>query len=171
MKNKHIEIFVEYLDLLSCAIEKIETHFNGDDSILEARLIEDMFPLYVQAEIAASFALRSCCPIAGVEVVSFAKLKKSFSSLKAQLRETVEYLKSLDSVENNLEVVVKDMAGPAPVSMNAREFLVRFAYPNFYFHFSMVYAIARSRGVKLTKGDFDGIHRYPPGFSFEGGGT
>lgn len=171
MKNKHIEIFVEYLDLLSSAIEKIEAHFKGDERILEVRLIEDMFPLYVQAEIVASFALRSCCPIAGVEVVSFAKLKKSFSSLKAQLQETVEYLKSLDSAENNLEVVVKDMAGPAPVSMSAGDFLVRFAYPNFYFHLSMVYAIARSRGVKLTKGDFDGLHQYPPGFSFEGGGT
>ncbi len=171
MKNKHIEIFVGYIDLLSTTVEKIEAHFGGDESILEARLIEDMFPLYVQAEIVASFALRSCCPIAGVEVVSFAKLEKSFSNLKAQLQDTVEYLNSLDSVENNLEVVIKDMAGPAPVSMNAGDFLVRFAYPNFYFHLSMVYAIARFKGVKLTKGDFDGLHQYPPGFSFEGGST
>lgn len=169
MKNTHIEIFVEYLDLLFKAIEKIEAHSKGDESILEARLIEDMFPLYVQAEIVASFALRSCCPIAGVEVVSFAKTKRSFSSLKAQMAETTKYLKSLDSAENNLEVVINDMAGPAPVSMKADDFLVRFAYPNFYFHLSMVYAIARSRGVKLTKGDFDGLHQYPPGFSFEGG--
>ncbi len=168
MKNKHIEIFVGYIDLLSTTIEKIEAHFGGDESILQARLIEDMFPLYVQAEIAASFALRSCCPIAGVEVVSFTKPEKTFSNLKAQLRDTVEYLNSLDALENNLEVVIKDMAGPAPISMNAGDFLVRFAYPNFYFHLSMVYAIARFKGVKLTKGDFDGLHQYPPGFSFEG---
>lgn len=168
MKNKHIEIFVGYIDLLLATIKKIEAHFGGDASILKARLIEDMFPLYVQAEIAASFALRSCCPIAGVEVVSFTKSEKTFSNLKAQLRDTVEYLNSLDSLENNLEVVIKDMAGPASVSMNAGDFLVRFAYPNFYFHLSMVYAIARFKGVKLTKGDFDGLHQYPPGFSFEG---
>ena len=167
MKNKHIEIFVEYLKLLSSTIEKIESHFEGDNRILEARLIEDMFPLRVQAEIVAGFALRSCCPIAGVEVVSFANLDKSFSGLKAQLQETVEYLKSLDLAENNLEVEVKDMAGPAPVSMSAGDYLVRFAYPNFYFHLSMIYAIARSRGVKLSKGDFDGLHQYAPGFSFD----
>lgn len=171
VKNKHIEIFVGYIDLLSTTLEKIEEHFGGDESILEARLIEDMFPLYVQAEIVASFALRSCCPIAGVEVVSFAKFERSFSNLKAQLQDTVEYLNRLDSAENNLEIVINDMAGPAPVSMNAWDFLVRFAYPNFYFHLSMVYAIARFKGVKLTKGDFDGLHQYPPGFSFEGGDT
>lgn len=171
VKNKHIEIFVEYLGLLSGIIEKIESHSQGDNSILEARLIEDMFPLYIQAEIVASFALRSCCPIAGVEVVSFANPEKSFSSLKAQLQDTVDFIKRLDSAENNLEVVIEDMAGPALVSMNADEFLIRFAYPNFYFHLSMVYAIARSKGVKLTKGDFDGLHQYSPGFSFEGGGT
>lgn len=106
-----------------------------------------------------------------MEVVSFTKSEKTFSNLKAQLRDTVEYLNSLDALENSLEVVIKDMAGPASVSMNAGDFLVRFAYPNFYFHLSMVYAIARFKGVKLTKGDFDGLHQYPPGFSFEGGGT
>jgi hypothetical protein len=31
----------------------------------------------------------------------------------------------------------------------------------------MVYAIARVSGIPLTKGDFDGIHTYPTGFSFE----
>jgi hypothetical protein len=30
----------------------------------------------------------------------------------------------------------------------------------------MAYAIARAAGVPLSKGDFDGYHQYPDGFSF-----
>jgi len=77
----------------------------------------------------------------------------------------------LDDKQSNLDAVIEDMAGPVPISMKAEDFLMRFAYPNFYFHLGMVYAIARSRGVPLTKGDFDGLHQYPPGFSFERGGA
>ncbi|WP_196159491.1 DUF1993 domain-containing protein [Reinekea sp. G2M2-21] len=171
MKNKHIEIFVQYLRLLSNLLEKIEEHFGGDESILHGRLSPDMFPLYVQVEIVASFALRSCSPIAGVEVNSYSREVKSFANLRAQLEDTLNYVASLDEKENNLEVEIEDIAGPAPISMKAEDFLVRFAYPNFYFHFGMVYAIARFRGVPLTKGAFDGLHQYPPGFSLEGSNT
>ena len=170
MKNKHIEIYVEYLERLVRLLNKVETHFEGDEAVLDARLIDDMFPLAVQAEIVADFALRSCCPIAGVEVVSFSKEEKSFENLITQISETIEHVKKLDALENNLNVEIQDKAGPAPVSLVADEFLLRFAYPNFYFHLSMVYAIARANGVPLTKGDFDGVHQYPPGFSFEAGG-
>ncbi len=171
MKNKHIEIFVEYLRLLSNLLEKLETHVGGDESILHERLSHDMFPLCVQVEIVASFAIRSCCPIAGVNVKTYSRDAKSFANLRAQLQDTLNYVASLDQKENNLGVVIEDMAGPAPISMKAEDFLMRFAYPNFYFHLSMVYAIARSRGVPLTKGDFDGLHRYPLGFSFERSGN
>lgn len=37
---------------------------------------------------------------------------------------------------------------------------------NFFFHYSMVYAIARQAGVPVGKADFDGYHLYPHGFSF-----
>ncbi|RYZ82132.1 MAG: DUF1993 domain-containing protein [Moraxellaceae bacterium] len=168
MKNKHIEIFVEYLGLLVQLIDKVEHASNGNEEILRARLAPDMFPFAVQAEIVASFALRSCCPIAGVEVVSFSQPKKSFAALRSQLYETIEHIVSLDNLDNDLSVMIEDKAGPVPVVLEAEEFLVRFSYPNFYFHLSMVYAIARSKGIPLTKGDFDGIHQYPPGFSFEG---
>lgn len=171
MKNKHIEIFVEYLQLLVRLINKVELASNGNEEILHARLAPDMFPFVVQAEIVASFALRSCCPIAGVEVVSFSQPKKSFAALKSQLHQTIEHIESLDNLDNDLSVMITDKAGPVPVVLKAEEFLVRFSYPNFYFHLSMVYAIARAKGIPLTKGDFDGIHQYPPGFSFEASST
>jgi hypothetical protein len=41
-----------------------------------------------------------------------------------------------------------------------------YAVPNFLFHYSMVYAIARQAGGPVGKSEFDGYHRYPPGFTF-----
>ena len=41
-----------------------------------------------------------------------------------------------------------------------------YALPNFFFHYSMVYAIARQAGVEIGKSDFDGYHDYPVGFTF-----
>jgi hypothetical protein len=40
--------------------------------------------------------------------------------------------------------------------------------PNFFFHYAMVYAIARQAGVPVGKADFDGYHDYPPQFAFAG---
>nr|WP_267874749.1 DUF1993 family protein [Telluria antibiotica] len=40
------------------------------------------------------------------------------------------------------------------------------AVPNFFFHYSMVYAIARQAAVPVGKSEFDGYHRYPSGFTF-----
>jgi hypothetical protein len=51
--------------------------------------------------------------------------------------------------------------------MPASEYVSSFVLPNFFFHISMVYAIAKNNGVSVSKGDFDGIHQYPKGFSWE----
>lgn len=167
MDNKHIETFAKFLDNLLSILDKIETHVQGSSEVLHSRLYGDMFPLATQVEITASFALRSCCPIAGVPVVSFASEEKSFTNLKAQLRKTIEYIEALDSETNHPNSIVSDQAGLVSVTLPATEFLSQFAFPNFYFHLSMVYAIARANSVVLSKGDFDGLHQYPVGFTFE----
>jgi len=168
LNNYHIKVFVNHLELLSKFLTKIEVHVNSDPSILKARLIDGMLPLFAQVEIAASFSLRTSCPIASVGVVSFSQENKSFLGLQAQLRETVDYLVKLDDVPSDLSGCdITDMAGPVEVKLPAFDFINNFAFPNFFFHLSMVYAIARASGMPATKGDFDGIHKYPTGFSFE----
>jgi len=44
--------------------------------------------------------------------------------------------------------------------------VLSYAMPNFFFHLCMAYALLRAQGVPLGKPDFDGWHRYAPGFSF-----
>lgn len=168
MNNLHIKVFVTYLNQLSGLLYKLEKHVHGDPQILETRLTPDMFPLMTQVEIAASFALRTCCPIAQTEVVSFKNQINTFSGIQALLKNTVEYLIKLDVQKYDLsERNISDMAGPAKVTLPTLEFLHAFAMPNFFFHISMVYAITKANGISVTKGDYDGFHTYPVGFSFE----
>lgn len=163
----YLNTFITYLENLQRIVDKIERHFDGDPSVLQARLADDMFPLVTQMEIAIGFTLRSCCPLAGKEVISFVSEEKSYTSIKTQITKTLHYLRSIELLDNSENLVLEDMAGPAKVSLPAHQFLLTFALPNFFFHLGMVYSIARTNGVALTKGDFDGLHQYPPGFSFE----
>jgi hypothetical protein len=61
---------------------------------------------------------------------------------------------------------VHTTAGFAELNLPAWEYFQMYAVPNFFFHYSMVYAIARQGGVPIGKSEFDGYHRYPAGFAF-----
>jgi len=62
--------------------------------------------------------------------------------------------------------LIKERAGFADLELVEPHFIHHYGLPNFFFHLSMVYAIARQQGVVLSKADFDGFHDYPNGFSF-----
>ena len=92
----------------------------------------------------------------------------SFATLKQGIAETIDYLKAIPSIEFDrpADEILREQAGFAEVALVREKFLQQYALPNFYFHLSMAYAIARSHKIPLSKGDFDGHHKYPEGFSF-----
>ena len=143
---------------------------DGDGaSLLDARLHEDMLPFAQHVRATANFALRGCCPLAGVPVVSFNGDEISFAGLQWQIVETMRFIADIPPSQFNgpADRICRDRAGFADLALPADEYLNLYILPNFYFHLSMVYAIARSRGVAIGKGDFDGYHVYAPGFSWE----
>jgi hypothetical protein len=161
-------VFRQYLLQLTKLIDKIEDAEQGDSTILDARLSADMLPLIAHVRIAANLSLRACCPLAGEDTLSLENNIKSFIGIRKQLSATSDHLaKQVDLGITDTDNIIQDKAGLVDISLPAFEYLHCFAFPNFYFHISMVYAIARQQGVKLSKGDFDGYHSYPPGFSWE----
>lgn len=161
------EIFLRYLKQLSRFIDRVEAHENGSPDILNARLSDGMFPFSVQVRVAANFSLRACCPLVNSKVVAFDNDNHSFSGLREQINETVAHLESLAvNVVDQLDARITDKAGFTDLSLPASEYVNLFALPNFFFHISMAYAIARSRGLPVSKGDYDGYHNYPADFSF-----
>jgi len=162
------ENFIYYLQRLKNLADKIEQSNNDKFDILNARLCDDMLPLRSQIATTANFALRACCPLAGRQTVSFMQDIASFAGLKQGIADSINYLETITPSEfdRSANEVLREQAGFAEVALMREKFLNEYALPNFYFHFSMVYAIARGHGIPLSKGDFDGHHKYPEGFSF-----
>ncbi|MDO8039081.1 DUF1993 family protein [Janthinobacterium sp. SUN137] len=154
-------IFCRSLAQLSAMLDKTGTA----PHMLAARLHPDMLPFAQQVRAAVSFSLRGCCPLAGLVVADFS----AAASLQEQIAHTMRYLKDIpvERFDGPPDRICRDRAGFTDIALPADEFLHLYILPNFYFHFSMAYAIARSAGAAIGKGDFDGYHAYAPGFSFE----
>jgi hypothetical protein len=160
-------LFLHYLRQLDAILREVEA-FGGDVGNL--RLHPDMFPLLQQAQVAIGFTLRATCPLAGREIVSFRDADHvTFSGIYAELERTMAYLAAIpDGDFDGIDTVtVRTTAGFAELELPGPEYYQMYAVPNFFFHYSMVYAIARQAGVPIGKAEFDGYHRYPMEFKFE----
>jgi len=160
-------LFLHYLRQLEAILKQVEAF---DGAVGEQRLHPDMFPLLQQARVAIGFTLRATCPLAGREIVSFRTDECTFAGVHAELERTMAYLAAIPDADfADMEALrVRTTAGFAELDLPAPAYFQMYAVPNFFFHYSMVYAIARQAGVPIGKSDFDGYHRYPSGFTFGG---
>jgi hypothetical protein len=128
-----------------------------------------MFPLLQQARTAIGFTLRATCPLAGREIVSFRDDDMSFAGVRAELDRTMAYLAAIPDADFDGigALTVHTTAGFAELALPGWEYYQMYAVPNFFFHYAMVYAIARQAGVPVGKSEFDGYHRYPAAFTFD----
>lgn len=152
-------VFVRYLRQLQKMLEKVP------EPVWPLSLTEDMLSLEKNAKVAIRFALRGVCPLLKQEepVIATGAGKEG---IEQQLLKTLDYLQTLPKVIILDEAQwVQDTAGFAALDLPSLVYLQQYILPNFFFHLSMVYAIARANGVILGKADFDGFHDYPAGFS------
>lgn len=136
-------LLLHYLQQLIKLLQKIPA------PCFSAALAPDMFSLAEQARIASNYSLRLYCP------------------LLQEVERRRDYLQSLPVVNSlSAERRIQERAGFADLDLTETQFIHHYGLPNFFFHLSMVYAIARQQGVALSKADFDGFHQYPADFSF-----
>jgi hypothetical protein len=158
-----------YLQILGSAsrfLAKGREHLekNGVDlhEVVETRLYPDMLPFRFQI---VSVAHHSLGAIRGIESgvftpppaapdLDYAALEKlvgdARSSLEQYTREAIEALENKD---------VQFKLGERGMPFVARDFVLSFSLPNFYFHATTAYDILRMKGVPLGKRDFMGIPR------------
>lgn len=155
------QLFLEYLFQLKVIIEKVP-----EELFLET-LSEGMFSLEMNAQIAANFLLRGYCPLLSRDVVSVARSDKGKGAILQAISDVQTLLEDFPEIEAlDDSVTLSDKAGFTKLSLPQSSFVFKYIVPNYMFHMGMVYAIARKNGVPLSKGDFDGLHSYPIGFSF-----
>jgi uncharacterized protein len=144
--------------VLDKGLDYAKTKSLSADSLAEARLIEDMFPLSLQVQRVADhssgalrdvqqgkFSMPSMTPVdyAGMQRL----LAEAEASVKGWTRASVNALEGRE--------VIFDL-GSRRSSFVAEAFLLSFSLPNFYFHATTAYDVLRAKGVPIGKRDFLG---------------
>lgn len=159
----------QLLHMLDLAEAHLLNHGGSAAALLRHRLCPGMFDLGQQVQIAAGFALRCVAPLLDRALPALGEGDaQDFAALRRRVAQAQALLSTLgpDDVVLGEEDPVQTQAGEASLTMSARDFVLSYAMPNFFFHLCMAYALMRQQGVPLGKPDFDGWHAYAPGFSF-----
>ena len=151
------------LSALSAVLDKAAAFASAkkiDKSVLlNYRLAPDMFALTRQVQIACDMAKNGAARLAGMEPPKFEDNETSIEQLKTRIGKTIAFLKTVDasSINGSGEREITFPLGPTNKGhMKGVDFLNHFVLPNFYFHLTAAYAIARHCGVELGKRDFLG---------------
>ncbi len=154
--------FANILNSLSGILDKAEAHCEAKKidpaALTTVRLYPDMYHMTRQVQVACDTAKGAVARLAGVEIPKHEDTEKTFSELRARIAQTVEFINSvkpaqIDGTEDK-EIVLK--RGSQEVTYKGMQYLLGFAYPNFYFHVTTAYAILRHNGVEIGKRDFMG---------------
>jgi len=154
--------YVNMLNNLSAILDKEQAHVEAkklDAAALTAfRLYPDMFPLSRQVQVACDSAKGAVARLAGVEIPKHEDTEQTFAELKARIAKVIAFIgtikpEQIDGSEDK-EIVLKLRGND--VSFKGMQFLLGFAYPNFYFHVTTAYDILRHNGVEIGKQDFIG---------------
>ena len=154
--------FANTLKNLSAILDKAAAHAEArkiDQLVLTAaRLYPDMYALARQVQIACDTAKGAVARLAGVEVPKHEDTEKSFDELKTRIARTLDFIATVkpaqvDGTEDK-EIVLK--LGGSEVKFRGLQYLLGFAWPNFYFHAVTAYDILRHNGVEIGKRDFVG---------------
>jgi len=150
------------LNNLSTLLDKAAAHAatkKFDTAVLaQSRLYPDMHPLVRQIQIACDTAKGAAARLAGVEVPKHEDTEVTFEDLKARLKKTADFVKSITAAQlKDAETKSIEIKFPnGSWKFTGIGYLTDFVLPNFYFHSTVVYALLRKAGVEVGKGDFLG---------------
>src|SRR3954463_2966031 len=154
--------FVHMLRSLAALFDKAQAHCEAKKidplALTQFRLYPDMFPLARQVQVACDTAKGAVARLAGVEIPKHEDVEQTFAELKARIAKTIDFIESvrperIDGSEDK-EIVLPMRSGER--RYKGMQYLLGFAYPNFYFHVTTAYNILRHNGVDIGKQDFIG---------------
>jgi hypothetical protein len=154
--------FVNMLKNLSAILDKGQAYAEAkkiEPTVLTSfRLFPDMLPLTRQVQIACDSAKGAMARLAGVEIPKNEDTEQTFPDLKARIATTIAFIETfkpaqIDGTEDK-DIVLKTRG--KDTTFKGAQFLLGFAYPNFYFHVTTTYNMLRHNGVEIGKWDFLG---------------
>jgi hypothetical protein len=127
----------------------------SEADMLEWRLIEDMNPLRFQAFVVINFTRQWPARVAGLPVPADIGSDLDLAGLRAAIAESKTHLAALkpEQFDGCDDTPMTVNLGQIEPTFPASQWLTVFATTNVYFHMSMAYGIARSKGVRIGKID------------------
>jgi hypothetical protein len=143
--------------VLDKSLDHAKAQGRDPDELVEARLAEDMFPLYLQARLIAHHSAGALRNVSEGAFSLPSRERASYAGLQQILAETETELSGLareavDALEGR--EVVLDMGAGSRTVFTAEAFLTSFSLPNFYFHAVTAYDILRAQGAPIGKRDY-----------------
>ena len=154
--------FANTLKNLSAILDKAQAHCEAKKiepaTLLGMRLIADMFPLSRQVQVACDSAKGAVARLAGADIPKHEDTEQTLADLKQRIAKTIDFILSVspDRIDGSEERQVTLRLGGRDVTFTGIQYLLGFAYPNFYFHVTTAYDILRANGVELGKRDYIG---------------
>ena len=162
MHQASAQRFVHMLNSLSTLLDKAQAHAEAKKidplALTSFRLFPDMLPMTRQVQIACDTSKGAVARLAGAEIPKHEDTEQTIAELKARIAKTIAFIQTfkpaqVDGTEDK-EVVLK--IGGNDMKFTGAQYLLGFAYPNFYFHVTTAYNMLRHNGVEIGKRDFLG---------------
>ena len=162
--NASVPVLRQMLNSLKDILAKTEAHATArkiePDALLQARLFPDMFPLARQVLIACDFAKGVAARLAGVDVPSFPDPERpGFAALTERIDTVLAFIEGLP-VEAFADAATRNITlqpgTPKEKQFVGEQYLLHYGLPQFFFHVTTAYALARHNGVELGKRDYMG---------------
>ncbi len=152
-------VFVKHLGGLKLVLEKTESFIKekgmSESDFLQSTMWDDMFPFVRQIQIAGDNAKGAMARLAGMEVPSFEDNEKTIAELKARIEKTIDFVKSVpESAFSGAADVKVSLPYWGGKHMTGYDYARFYAVPNFLFHVTTAYDLARKAGVPVGKADY-----------------
>ncbi|GMV02411.1 MAG: DUF1993 family protein [Burkholderiaceae bacterium] len=147
---------------LSGILDKAQAHVDAGKidlaTLMNDRLIADMYPFSKQVQIACDKARSVVARLAGMEVPHYEDNEKTLAELQLRIARSIEFIRSvppqrIDGTEDR-EIVLPVTGRETRYS--GMQLLLGHSMPNVYFHATTAYNILRRNGVPIGKRDFLG---------------
>jgi uncharacterized protein len=161
MHSASVHLFAKMFENMAGWLDKAQAHAEARkfDPVLflQMRLAPDMLPLVEQVQLATDTATTWMSRLTGVEMKEWEHNETTLDEVRARVRRTAKYLRSIDpeSINGSEEREIVHPHRFGELRIDGANYL-KLVTANLFFHVTMVYALLRHGGVELGKGDYLG---------------
>ncbi|VVE24320.1 DUF1993 domain-containing protein [Pandoraea cepalis] len=157
-----VPVYLRGLTVTADYLQKARAHCEANAlepaTILKAKLAPDMLDFVAQVQRVSDTAKFAVARITGVESPKFDDIETTFDQLRDRVANTEAFIAGIledrfDGAESRqITLKFKDHQ----TTLDAVDYLLKFALPNFYFHVTTTHDILRAQGVAVGKTDYLG---------------